>query len=173
MKGWNHQDIKIDTILTITITVISRILTITITVISRISVGWLIGTVIITIANQIIDLSVIMVMITRRTYWGTAQRRRPDSFQQQQVILITIKIITIIFKIIVVIVANKAIAVDYIHNQCQQLYHQITGVRGLILQIIIATENKEISNKSSTGWVYNLKDNNNILASRRWTGWTS
>lgn len=164
MKGWNHQDIKIDTILTITITVISRI-----------SVGWLIGTVIITIANQIIDLSVIMVMITRRTYWGTAQRRRPDSSQQQQqVILITIKIITIIFKIIVVIVANKAIAVDYIHNQCQQLYHQITGVRGLILQIIIiATENKEISNKSSTGWVYNLKDNNNILASRRWTGWTS
>ena len=123
MKGWNHQDIKIDTILTITITVISRI-----------SVCWLIGTVIITIANQIIDLSVIMVMITRRTYWGTAQRRRPDSFQQQQqVILITIKIITIIFKIIVVIVANKAIAVDYIHNQCQQLYHQITGVRGLIL----------------------------------------
>lgn len=173
MKGWNHQDIKIDTILTITITVISRI-----------SVGWLIGTVIITIANQIIDLSVIMVMITRRTYWGTAQRRRPDSSQQQQqVILITIKIITIkiitiiftiIFKIIVVIVANKAIAVDYIHNQCQQLYHQITGARGLILQIIIiATENKEISNKSSTGWVYNLKDNNNILASRRWTGWTS
>lgn len=159
MIDWNHLDIKIDIILT------------TITVISRISVDWLIRTIILVIII-IIDLNVIKIT-TRKTHWETAQRRRKYSFQQQhkQMIIIIAKII-IITK---VTLTNKAIAADYIHNQCKQLYYQTIGARGLILTLKIATESSN-SNKSSTEWAYNHSDkinNNNIIASHHWTGWIS
>lgn len=159
MIDWNHLDIKIDIILT------------TITVISRISVDWLIRTIILVIII-IIDLNVIKIT-TRKTHWETAQRRRKYSFQQQHK-----QMIIIIAKIIIITKAtltNKAIAADYIHNQCKQLYHQTIGARGLILTLTVATESSN-SNKSSTEWANNHSDkikNNNIIANHHWKGWIS